>query len=144
MNKKKQLDYNFYVTDCQVIPGKSFKVVERIARRNFDKIKVKTKKTPYVRSAYFKKEKIFLTIFWSHLHQRREKEKVRRLRYFDCAIDLIRFSRYEPAIKPDPNNNQMALYRFSGKTRSGEIFYVQIKRNNKTNKKYLISMFSEN
>lgn len=133
-----------YQTKAGIIPGTSFKTVEKIALKLFKKIKSKTKRTPYIRSAYFKKEKVFLNIFWSHLHQRNEKDKTRRLKNFECAIDLIKNSKIEPSIKENPNNKSELLYRFIGKTRGGEIFVVQIKMNRNNKKKYLISVFPQN
>lgn len=104
----------------------------------------KTKRTPYVRSVYFKKEKIFLTIFWSHLHKKSEKDKTRRLKYFECAIDLIKNSKIEPTIKENPNSKTELLYRFLGRTSGGELFAVQIKMSKTNKKKYLISIFPLN
>lgn len=87
-----------FQTKIRVIPGTGYRAVEAIAVAAFKKIKDKTKRTPYVRSVYFKKEKVFLNIFWSHLYQKQDRDRTRRLKYFECAIDLIKNSRCSPEI----------------------------------------------
>ena len=53
-----------YQAKAKKIPGSSYGEVMRNAFLIFDeKIKKKTKRRPYVRSAYFKKEKIFFDYF---------------------------------------------------------------------------------
>ena len=133
-----------YQSQSKEIPGDSFKDVEKIAKTQFKLIKKKAKTIPFVRSVYFKKNKVFLNIFWSHLYEKREVERRRRLRYFECAIDLIKNSRNMPLIFADGSNNNETLYRFSGRSKSGNIFYVQIKENNKSHRKDLISIFPTN
>lgn len=132
-----------YQTKVKIIPGTIFKTVEKIARRILKDVTKKTKRTPFIRSAYFKKEKVFLTIFWSHLHQKNDKERLRRLKYFECAIDLIKNSRHSPIISTSSSNKNEKLYRFIGKIESGDIFYIQIKENIKTKRKDLISIFPQ-
>jgi len=129
-----------YKTKRNIIPGTHFKIVEKVAKKILKVIKNKSKRTTFIKSAYFKKEKIFLNIFWSHLHNKRLPDRVRRLKYFDCAVDLIRNSKIEPIIKSNPNNKSELLYRFIGITKGGEIFMVQIKENKRTKRKNLISI----
>jgi len=128
-----------YQTKTNIIPGTNFKAVENIALVKFKAIRNKSKRTPYVRSAYFKKQKVFLNIFWSHLHQKRDR--MERLRYFDCAIDLIKKSKCTPNIFVPKSSKNEKLHRFLGKTKDGKVFCVQIKENIRTKRKDLISMF---
>jgi hypothetical protein len=41
----------------------------------------------------------------------------------------------------NPNKTQEALHRFTGCTKDGEVFYVQIRANKKTNRKGFMSVF---
>lgn len=45
--------------------------VHKEAKNFYDKIKSKTKRKPYVRSAYFGKEKVLLDLFWIHLYEKK-------------------------------------------------------------------------
>lgn len=101
--------------------------------------KKQTKRRPYIRSAYFKKEKVFFDFFREHLFQKSPKERMARLRYFEAAIELIRDSRNKPAIRENPNKKE-TLYRFAGLTVEKELFFVQIKQDKKGNK-YFMSCF---
>lgn len=112
----------------------------------YNQIKKRSKRRLYVRSAYFKKEKIFLELFWKHLTDKKNfKDKTRRVKYFACAIELIENSRFAPISKKNPNNSSEMLYRFYGVTADNELFCVQIKENIKKDKtkkqKFLISTF---
>ena len=109
----------------------------------YKQIKASTKRRTYIRSAYFKRDKIFLAIFWEHLKQKNWKDRTRRLKYFPCAIDLIKNSKLVPVSKEDPNNLGEILHRFAGITSGNEVFYVQIREVKKTDQKFLISMFPE-
>lgn len=132
-----------YQSKRKEIPGLNFKEVEKIAKSQFKLIKKKAKTIPYVRSAYFKKEKVFLNIFWSHLYEKREDERTRRLKFFECAIDLIKNSKVKPVIVTSKLNKSETLYRFMGRSGSGNTFFVQIKEN-KNHRKDLISIFRQN
>lgn len=134
----------YYQTKANIIPTTSYKTVEDVALKYFKEIKKRTKRTPYIRSIYFNKQKVFLNIFWSHLHEKHEKERTRRLKYFECALDLIKNSKITPSVKTNPNKQSESLYRFAGKTKGGNIFFVQIKENKKTKRKDLISIFPVN
>lgn len=134
----------YYQTKANLIPGTSYKDVEKIALRIFKKIKAQTKRTPYIRSVYFNKEKVFLNIFWSHLHEKSQPDRFRRLKYFDCAIELIKNSKVKPFEKINPKDNFEILYRFSGRTKGGEIFQAQIKENRKSKRKDFISILPPN
>jgi hypothetical protein len=94
---------------------------------------------PYVRSAYFKHEKVFLKLFWNHLAQKRMADRARRIIYYRPAIDLIRNSRIAPEIS-DLDMSREVYYRFYGHTADGREFVVQIKQN-KSGGKYHMSVF---
>lgn len=70
--------------------------------------------------------------------------EMKRIKFFPCALELIRKSRNKPSIKQNPNNKNEKLYRFYGLTKEKEEFCVQIKENTKTRKKYLMSIFLYN
>lgn len=112
------------------------------ARQIYHRIERQTRRRPYVRSAYFRKEKVFLESFWQHLNQKLPSDRRRRLKYFPCGLDLIRKSRIAPTTKPNPNKRGEKLHRFAGQTPEGEVFYVQIRENTRSGHKYLMSIYA--
>lgn len=89
-----------YQVKTEILSGTDFREVYNKAYNYYLTIKRKTKRRPYVRSAYFNKEKIFLGLYWHHIHEKENfRDKVRRMKYFPGAIELIRFSRLEPTSK---------------------------------------------
>jgi len=82
-----------YQTKSKKISGTSYGEVFHNALKVFDKIKKKTKRRPYVRSAYFKKEKIFFDYFREHLFQKSAKDRMNRLKFFGAAVELVKHSR---------------------------------------------------
>lgn len=130
-----------YQTKSNKLPGTNYSEVKKNADIIFKEIKSKTKRRPYIRSTYFNKQKIFFDYFWAHLAQKSLKEKTKRLRYFPCAIELIKNSRNTPTSKENVNNKQETLHRFFGQTKNKEKFVVQIKENKRTNKKDFMSCF---
>ena len=134
---------NYYQTKKKKLSGTSFYEIEKQAKRIFSQIKSKTKRTPHIRSKYFKKEKVFLNIFWKHLHEKHQKDKVRRLKFYDCALDLIRNSTYNPITRENFKKQDELLHRFLGITKSKEKFIVQIKENKRSKGKDLISIYPD-
>lgn len=132
-----------FKTKKKKISGTSFKEVNKTAQLIYKQIKSKTKRTPYIRSRYFKKEKVFLTLFWDHLFDKKEKDRVRRLKFYDCALDLIRNSTYNPETRENFQKKDELLHRFYGETSKGEKFVVQIKENKRTKRKDLISIYPD-
>lgn len=131
-----------YQVKSNKLHGTNFSEVNKIAFGFYQQIKRKTKRRPYVRSAYFNKEKVFLELFWHHLHEKlNHRDKIRRVRYFPCAIELVQRSRLNPESKENVDRRSEILHRFAGKTRSGDIFFVQIKEDKRTNQKWLLSVF---
>ncbi|KKU82444.1 MAG: hypothetical protein UY09_C0014G0005 [Parcubacteria group bacterium GW2011_GWA2_47_8] len=132
-----------FQTKMLKLRGTNYSEVMDNARRIFREIERKTKRHPYIRSPYFNKEKIFFDLFWSHLHEKKAKERYKRLKYFAAALELLRLNRNPPSSKPNPNKRTEILHRFTGMTKEKEIFYVQVKENTKTHKKYFMSCFPD-
>lgn len=130
-----------YKTKKAKIAGTSFKEVEKGARLTFHRVKSHSKRIPYLRSKYFNKEKIFLNIFWIHLHEKAEKDRTRRLKFYNCAIDTMQNSTCDPETRENFNKKNELLHRFHGQTSHGEKFVVQIKENKRTRRKDLISIY---
>ena len=126
---------------AKVYPGTDFEEVYPAARRLYNQIKAKTKRNPYVRSAYFKKEKVFIELFWVHLNQKNRKERNKRLKYYACGIELLRQTRQQPVTKKNPNKPNELMHRFAGITSNGDLFYIQVKENSRTKRKDLMSIF---
>ncbi len=133
-----------YQTKSKKLSGTEFKEVHKKAFGLFQKIKRKSKRRPYVRSVYFKKEKVFIRLFWQHLYEKKHyMDQVRRMRFFHCGIELVKSSRFEPESKENPNKRSEILHRFAGETSDNELFFVQIKENKRSGEKFLISVFPE-
>ncbi len=133
-----------YRTKASKLRGTNFHEVRKKAFNIYLKIKAKTKRRPYIRSAYFKKEKVFLPLFWQHLFdQENWKIRMKRLQYFEAAIELVRDNKFEPKSKENPNNSNEIFHRFMGITNELAVFYVQIKENKRSGQKNLISIFPE-
>ena len=131
-----------FQTKSKKLTGTSFKEVFNKSHRLFVQIKSKSKRKPYIRSIYFKKDKIFLNLFWSHIHEKKNfRDKVRRMKYFSCAIELMKNSRFDPITKENPNRSSELLHRFAVITCEKDLFFVQIKEDKRTGKKRLLSVF---
>jgi len=126
------------------ISGTDYKEVNKKAQIIYREIKSKTKRRPYVRSEYFNKEKVFIDLFWQHLWQKENfRDKIRRIKLFPCAIELIQKSKYDPQKNSKLTKRKEVYYKFVGATKDDELFYVQIKEDLKTGNKYFISVFPE-
>lgn len=131
----------FYQCKTLKIGETQYAEVIKRARAAFRQIEKQTKRRPYLRSAYFNKEKIFFDYFWHHIDQKSRPERRRRLVFLPCALELIVKSRVKPESKINPNKQSELLHRFSGKSPSTESFSVQIKEDTKSGHKYLMSVF---
>ena len=132
-----------YQTNIKKLAGTDYREIHSRALSLYRQIKSKTKRKPYIRSAYFQKEKVFLDYFWQHLWQKNWRDRVRRLKYYPCALDLIKNSRVEPVSKQNPNKPSEILHRFAGLTRDKDLFFVQISEDKKTDQKHFLSVFPE-
>ena len=74
-----------------------------------------------------------------HAIQKRISDAVRRLRLFSPGLDLIRNSSFMPATVN--RGSSTYLHRFSGITRNGLEYSVQIRENTRTNRKDFMSVF---
>ena len=133
-----------YKTKVAKLKGTDFHEVRKKAFALYTQIKRRSKRRPYIRSTYFKKDKIFLALFWQHLFDKQKwQDRMRRLKYFEASIELIRHSKFEPKSKDNPNKADEILHRFTGITKENEVFYVQIKENKRNGQKHLISIFPD-
>ena len=123
--------------------GTDFHEIHSKARAFYKKITSRTKRRHYVRSQYFQKQKVFLGLFWEHLQQKNWKERTRRLKYFSCAIELIKNTNSKPISRINANKPHEILHRFHGMTKDKRTFCVQIKENKKRNMKWFMSVFPE-
>ena len=131
-----------YKTRTNRLPGSDFREVHGKAFVVYRKIKQKSKRRPYVRSKYFKNDKVFLEFFWRHLFDKKNwQDRTRRLKYFPAAIELVRHTTLLPRSKENPNKSSEILHRFAGLTCDNYLFYVQIKEDKRTSNKYLFSVF---
>lgn len=122
--------------------GTSLDELMKQARREYHAIQKKTpRRVPYVRSKYFAKSKIFLNTFWDHLNQKSPKERVVRLQFYSCAIDLLRNTAHEPQSYYTKSDTSIGMHRFYGQTKSGDYFCVQVKENKRNNRKDFMSVF---
>ena len=132
-----------YQSKHKKLPGTSYEELIKAARKIYHDIEKKTKRTPYVKTnkrSYFEGKKIFLNMFFVHLDQKSRIDRKRRLRYFACGLDLVQHTKYEPIIKKNPNTKSETLYRFAGVSAEGDLFYVQLKSNQRGNI-YLMSVY---
>ncbi len=112
-----------YSTKMKKLPGSNYAEVKKEALILFNQIKKKTKRRPYIRSVYFNKQKVFFDYFWMHLFQKGPVERVRRLRYFGAALEVIEKSRNHPTSEENPHKKGEILHRFAGLTKNKELFY---------------------
>ena len=125
------------------LAGYSDQEVIKKAKDYFKAVERKTKRQPYIRSAYFGKQKIFFTYFWKHLYQKPPRERRRRLQFFPCALELIQKCRNAPESMINVSKEIEILHRFRGVTKDKQVFFVQIKENRKTDRKEFMSVFPE-
>lgn len=114
----------YYLVKTIPIHGGHYSRVKKEAFKHIREIEKATKRKPYLKSKYFNKEKVFISIFMSHLFDKKQKERVRRLKLITCAIELIKHSNHSPTKKISSKD---ILYRFYGITRHQQKFIVQIK-----------------
>lgn len=117
------------------------KAVIKRAQDYFKILMHKTKRQPYIRSAYFEKKKIFFTYFWNHLYQKPPKQRMIRVAFLPCAIELLLKCRNAPESMINVSKEVEIFHRFIGITKNKEVFYVQIKENRKTDRKEFMSVF---
>jgi len=135
---------DIYKTKDRQFAGTSYHEIKKKAFSLFNEIKRKTRRKPYIRSAYFDKQKVFFELFWEHLFKKNFWDQMRRMKFFPCGIELIEKSRLEPTSKDNPNKSNEILHRFTGVSPDGQKFFVQIKAEKKRDgTKRLLSIFPE-
>lgn len=132
-----------YHTKIAKLKGSSYSDLYPQAYSLYKKIKGKSKRRANVRSAYFSGSKVFLDLFWQHLHQKSLTDKARRLKFYGCALELVKNSKNVPESYENPMKAQEILHRFAGLSREQELFFVQIKENKNSDQKFLISVFPD-
>lgn len=135
---------NSFKSKYGLLAGTDYEEVTHVARREYKTIQNRNPhRQPYVRSKYFNGDKVFINIFWNHLAQKRKGEQIRRAKLLSCAVDLLRNTSAPPdTIFNNANLNEM-LHRFTGQTKDGLTFYVQVKQNKKTDRKDFMSVFPD-
>lgn len=138
MAKKSQSPYR-----CKTKPfgGTQYVQIAPQARVAFKVHQKRTKRRPYIRSVYFNKEKIFFDFFWQHMSQKSLPDRARRLKYFSCALELLRECHHDPETFIDSAQSHIIRHRFVGIAPDGVEFFVQVKEDKRTNRKQLISIF---
>lgn len=116
-----------YQSKARLLPGTSYDEVQAAARNEHKKIIALTKRQPYARSAYFNKNKVFLSVFWEHTMQKSRKVRTERLKLYAAAVDLVRNSRHDPETVIEKNSPSVLLHRFYGVTKDGVGYCVQVK-----------------
>lgn len=132
---------NVFKSKATLLPGASYAEVLIVARKEYKKVMAITRRQPYVRSTYFNKDKIFISVFWTHLMQKHRKDRFKRLKLYNAAIDLMRNSRCEPETIFSKNDFSVILHRFYGITKDGVEFCVQVKQDKRSGRKDFMSVF---
>lgn len=125
------------------MPGSSYIEVKKTIDKYYALYQHKTKRQPYIRSAYFLKQKVFFNLFWVHLFDKSHKVRFIRLKYLPAGIDLIEHSRNHPFSVDNQNSKSETLHRFYGLTKDKSKFIVQIKQIKRSGKLYLMSIYPE-
>jgi hypothetical protein len=133
----------YYRTKAKRIAGSQYRSIERKARHSYNVVANQTKRNPYLRSRIFGGAKVFLKPFWEHLNQKGRNDRRRRLRYIDCAYELLRKTTVEPLSKSIPGDSRYVLHRFFGIAHGGQRFIVQVKEDTREGTRTFISVFPE-
>lgn len=130
-----------YKSKYSKLPGTSYPEVVKRVRREYHAIQKKTpRRQPYIRSKYFTRDKVFINEFWNHLESKSWADRLRRLKLFPCAIDLLMNTTVSPEVTQKAHRSGEVFYRFSGQTADGQFYYVQVRQNSKGRKDF-ISVF---
>lgn len=132
---------NFYQTKSPLSTGSNYKEIHRNYEKYFRSLQRKSKRQPYVRSAYFLKQKIFLNLFWVHLFDKTHNVRSIRLKYIPATIELLEHSRIDPVTILNLEAKSELFHRFYGLTKSKQKFVVQVKQIKSTGKLYLMSAY---
>lgn len=95
----------------------------------------------HIRSKYFTKDKIFIGAFWDHTNKKSPSERVRRLKLYSCALDLIRNTTYAPDTIHTSTDKDSSSHLFYGTTKDGILFCVRIHESKRTGRKEFTSAY---
>lgn len=132
---------NYYQTKASLLAGSNYKEIHRNYEKYFRALQSKSKRQPYVRSAYFLKQKIFLNLFWLHIFDKTHNVRAIRLKYLPSAIEVLESSRNDPVTIQNVEAKAELFHRFYGLTREKQKFVVQVKQIKRTGKLYLMSVY---
>ncbi len=134
-----------YQSKASSINGSAYTELIGRVRKEEDKIRKLTMRRPYVRSSYFtegkNKSKVFIEYFLPHTMQKGYKTRVKRLKLYNAAIDLLRNTRHEPEVILKADMPAYILYKFHGITKNGVKFCVQVKQHKRTGRKDFMSVY---
>ena len=132
---------NAYNTKYPQLSGSSYNEVLKRARQEYNVIAHSTKRQPYVKSKFFSGEKVFLAVFWTHLMDKNQKDRTKRLRFYKAALDLLRNSQINPDTIASTEDQRILRYRFYVITKDGSYFCVQVKEDIRTKRNDFTSIF---
>lgn len=132
---------NYYQTKSVLLSGSNYGEIHRHYEKYFRSLQSKSKRQPYVRSAYFLKQKIFLNLFWIHLFDKSHNVRAIRLKYLPSAIELLEHSRIDPVTILNLEAKSELFHRFYGLTKNKQKFVVQVKQIKSTGKLYFMSVY---
>jgi hypothetical protein len=132
---------NSYKTKATTLKGTSYEELVKVSRKKYGEVKSQSRRSPYVKSKYFNGSKVFLNLFWDHIVQKRRGERVKRLVFYGCALELIKETRIPPEVAVKEKLVKVLYYRFNGISRDGLEFIVQVKENKSTGRKDFMSVF---
>ncbi len=133
---------NVFKSKIGLVSGTSYAEVIAAVRREYHVIQKRTpRRQPYIKSKYFRKDKIFINQFFEHLNQKNSADRLRRLKFFSSAIDVIRNCPIAPVAMQNPSKADETLYRYNAITKEGMSFAVQIRENKISKRKDFMSAF---
>ena len=130
-----------YLCHSHPLMGHKYADIMPQIRQIFRALQRKTKRRPYVRSAFFRKDKIFFDYFWIHINQKLKHDRTRRLRYFVCALELLNMSKIPPKTFVNAEVPGVIYHEFIGLARDKTRFSVIVKQDRSSGNKYLLSLF---
>lgn len=136
---------NIYQSKYNQLPGTSHQEAIKSARYCHQKVQnTNPRRKTFVRSKYFKGDKVFLAQFWPHLMQKRRGDQIRRAKLYLCALDLLRNTSHSSSMVVEKGHLESVLIRFEGRTKDGILYIVQVKYNIRSERKDLISVYPVN
>jgi hypothetical protein len=131
-----------YHTSFAPFAGSSYREVLKKACQEYDRLRGGPGWGVRIRSAYFDNEEVDFDYFWDRLSKKSFGERVARVRLLPCAIEVIRNSRADPLSLKNPNATGEVIHRFAGMTKSKDLFFVHLKEDTSTGRKFFMSAFS--